>query len=318
MANEQYVIVGILVGKGKKSDFGYSVHPYEKEEKNVGLLIETKSWKLLNRVITGNYGSLVIEAENFKTAVKVFESIKFMLGLITHYFGEDLTVLRLRGNGEDMHAKIFDLHHFGNELDKDRLTSGIVLGNDFFKEQENLITLISSDKRLRTALACFYQAQEVFYTNLVGSYIASHGRVDLHWYETDEYSYLNLLHNEKICSSLTTAYRGIEAIMDVNFRMRLFMNDEFKSVIDNCIDGVTWNTKYLKAFDMVRYEQDLSKKRYSKVSTMVKRLLIARNRAGHGKVYTDQKKNNQITIERTHESKRFLEFLIIKYIDSKV
>jgi hypothetical protein len=100
--------------------------------------------------------------------------------------------------------------------------------------------------------------------------------------------------------------------------MRLFKNDVFKPVIDTCIDGVSWNTRYLKALDMVRYEQDLGKKRYSKVSTMIKRLLIARNRAGHGKVYTDQKKNNPITIERTHESKKFLEFLIIEYIESKI
>jgi hypothetical protein len=51
---------------------------------------------------------------------------------------------------------------------------------------------------------------------------------------------------------------------------------------------------------------------------LIKKLLIARNRAGHGKVFADQKKNNPITMELTHESKRFLEFLIIKYIDSKI
>jgi hypothetical protein len=51
---------------------------------------------------------------------------------------------------------------------------------------------------------------------------------------------------------------------------------------------------------------------------MLKKLLIARNRAGHGKVFSDQKKNNPITMELGHESKRFLEFLIIKYIDSKI
>jgi hypothetical protein len=209
VAKELYVIVGILIGKGERNDYRYSVCPYDKEEKNVELLIETESWKLLNGVITGDYGSLIIEAENFKTAVKVFESIKFMLGLIRHHLDEELTVLRLRSSREEMPTKIFDLHHFGNELEKDRLESGIVLGNDFFKEEENLITLISSDKRLRPALACFNQAQETYYTNLVGSYIASHGRVDLHWYETDEYSYLNMLHYEKLCSSLTTAYRGI-------------------------------------------------------------------------------------------------------------
>ncbi|PAE35434.1 hypothetical protein CHI06_23585 [Bacillus sp. 7884-1] len=70
-------------------------------------------------------------------------------------------------------------------------------------------------------------------------------------------------------------------------------------------------------FDGVRYD-DLSKKKYSKVKTMIKQLLIARNRAGHGKVYSDQKKNNPITMELTHESKRFLEFLIIKYIESQI
>jgi len=51
---------------------------------------------------------------------------------------------------------------------------------------------------------------------------------------------------------------------------------------------------------------------------MIKKLLIARNRAGHGKVYANQKKNNPITMELTHESKRFLEFLIMKYIESKI
>lgn len=51
---------------------------------------------------------------------------------------------------------------------------------------------------------------------------------------------------------------------------------------------------------------------------MIKKLLIARNRAGHGKVFADQKKNNPITMELTHESKRFLEFLIIQYINSKI
>jgi hypothetical protein len=62
----------------------------------------------------------------------------------------------------------------------------------------------------------------------------------------------------------------------------------------------------------------LEKKQYARVSTLIKKLLIARNRAGHGKVFADQKKNNPITMELTHESKRFLEFLIIKYIDSKI
>lgn len=144
-----------------------------------------------------------------------------------------------------------------------------------------------------------------------------HSRLDLHYYETDEYSFLNAINYEKFCSSLTSAYRGIEAIMDYNFRERIFENEHYKKVIDNRIEGVKWNTRYLKAFDKVRYG-DVSKKSYAKVSTMIKKFLLARNRAGHGKVYADQKKNNPITMELTHESKRFLEFLIIEYIDSKI
>jgi hypothetical protein len=69
----------------------------------------------------------------------------------------------------------------------------------------------------------------------VGSYITMHSRLDLYYYETEEYR-----------SSLTSAYRGVEAIMDYNFRERIFENNHYRKVINDRVQGVKWNTRYLK------------------------------------------------------------------------
>ncbi|MEH7504927.1 hypothetical protein V7152_23445 [Neobacillus drentensis] len=312
MSNELFIMTGLRIQEMTEE----MAHPYHDKDSHVEVLVEDKSFKLINYLLAGKYGSLLIEAKNLKTALKVFESIKLMFALCDHVYSEDMALFRMvRGNGKDY--KIYDIYHNRNSYEYEYLENGVILGTLRFKKLEKLLKLIYRDSRLRTALACFYQAQETYYTHLVGSYISSHSRVDLHLYETDEYSYLNKINYEKLCSSLTSAYRGVEAIMDCNFRDRIFENDHYKKVINDKIQGVKWNTRYLKAFDKVRYGH-LNKKSYARVSTMIKKLLIARNRAGHGKVFADQKKNNPITMELTHESKRFLEFLIIKYIESQI
>lgn len=314
MANELFIMTRIRITEMTEE----MSRSYRGIDSHYEVLIKDKSFELINFLLVGNYGSLIIKAKNLKTAMKVFESVKLLFAFCDHIYDEDMALFRMENNlesGKDL--KIYDLNHNRNSHVRDYLEDGAIIGTLRFKKLEELLKLIVRDSRLRTALACFYQAQETYYTHLVSSYITMHSRLDLHYYETDEYSFLNAINYEKFCSSLTTAYRGIEAIMDYNFRERIFENDHYKKVIDNRIDGVKWNTKYLKAFDKVRYG-DVSKKSYVKVSTMIKKFLFARDRAGHGKIYADQKKNNPITMELTHESKRFLEFLIIEYIDSKI
>lgn len=312
MANELFIMTGVRIMEMTEK----TGRPYHDTDSHVEILVEDKSFKLINYLLVGNYGSLLIEAKNLRTALRVFESVKLLFAFCDHVFDEDMALFRMdKDTGKNY--KIYDLYHQRNSHESDCLENGVILGTLRFKKLKELLKLIFRDSRLRTALACFYQAQDTYYTHLVGSYISLHSRPDLHYYEKDEYSYLNAINYEKLCSSLTSAYRGIEGIMDFNFRERIFENDHYKKVINDRIQGVKWNTSYLKAFDKVRYG-DLSKNRYARVSTMIKKLLYARNRAGHGKVYSDQKKNNPITMELTHESKRFLTFLIIEYIDSKI
>jgi hypothetical protein len=315
LANELFIMTGVRISESIE---GAGLFRITKDKVNQAeYLVKDKSFKLINAPLVGNNGSLIIEATNLKTALRVFETVKLTMSILEHHQNEDMDLYRLKNDKDGARYKVYDLSHHSNFLGQNQLQNGIVLENTKFIKWKELIKLIFRDCRLRTALACFHQAQETYYTHLVGSYISSHSRVDLHLYETDEYKYLNMINFEKLCSSLTSAYRGVEAIMDCNFRERIFQNDHYKTVINGRIQGVNWNTKYLKAFDKVRYT-DLNKKSYSKVSTMIKKLLSARNRAGHGMTYADQKKNNPITMELTHESKRFLEFLIIEYIDSKI
>lgn len=317
MANELFIMTGVRVCEMIEEESAIVTRPYSGKDSHMEILVEDKSFKILNLLLVEEYGSLIIEAKNFKTALRVFESIKLLLAFVAQNFDEDMKLLRMDSDlSETKNYKIYDLYHHKNSFDRDQLEEGVILGSLNFKNLKEEIKLVVRDSRLRTALACFYQAQETYYTYLVGSYIAVHSRLDLYSYEKDEYSYLNTINYEKLCSSLTSAYRGIEAIMDFNFREKHFKDDYHKLKIDGGIEGVNWDTNYLIAFDKVRYG-DLDKKKYTRVSTMIKKLLFARNRAGHGKVFADQKKNNPITMELTHESKRFLEFLIIKYIESK-
>ncbi|MGG4267271.1 hypothetical protein [Peribacillus simplex] len=314
MANELFIITGIRITEMTEE----MSRPYHGIDSHYEVLVNDKSFKLINFLLVGKYGSLIIEAKNLKTAMKVFESVKLLLAFCDYIYDDDMALFRMDDNLDNRNnLKIYDLNHNRNSYERDYLENGVIVGTLRFKKLEELLKLIFRESRLRTALACFYQAQETYYTHLVGSYITMHSRLDLHYYETDEYSYLNAINYEKLCSSLTSSYRGIEAIMDFNFREQHFKDDYHKKKIDNAIEGVKWNTKYLKAFDKVRYG-DVSKKSYARVATMIKKFLFARNRAGHGKVFADQKKNNPITMELTHESKRFLEFLIIEYIDSKI
>ncbi|QIZ07650.1 hypothetical protein HFZ78_13655 [Priestia megaterium] len=318
MANELFIMTGVRIQEMIEEGDSLVSRTYHGKDEHYEVLVEDKSFRLVNSLLVGKYGSLIISAKNLKTALKVFESVKLLLAFCDYVYDEDMALYRLEKdlrNGDNL--KIYDLYHQRNTHERDFLENGVIIGTLRFKKLEELLKLIFRDNRLRTALACFYQAQETYYTHLVGSYITMHSRLDLHYYETDEYSFLNAINYEKFCSSLTSAYRGIEAIMDYNFRERIFENDHYKRVINDRIQGVKWDTRYLKAFDKVRYG-DLNKKSYARVSTMIKKLLIARNRAGHGKVFSDQKKNNPITMELTHESKRFLEFLIIEYIDSQI
>lgn len=318
MANELFIITGVRIQEMIEDGDSLIARPYHDKESHYEMLVEDKDFKLINYLLVGKYGSLIIEAKNLKMALKIFESVKLLFAFCDYIYNEDMALFRLDSSlGNEEGFKVYDLYHHRNTYERDFLENGVIIGTLRFKKLKELLKLIVRDNRLRTALACFYQAQETYYTHLVGSYITLHSRIDLHYYETDEYRFLNAINYEKLCSSLTSAYRGVEAIMDYNFRERIFGNDHYKRVINDRIQGVKWNTRYLKAFDKVRYG-DLNKKSYARVSTMIKKLLIARNRAGHGKVYADQKKNNPITMELTHESKRFLEFLIIEYVDSKI
>jgi hypothetical protein len=159
-----------------------------------------------------------------------------LLAFCDYVYDEDMTLYRLEKdlrNGDNL--KIYDLYHNRNTHERDFLENGVIIGTLRFKKLEDLLKRIFRDSRHRVALACFYQAHETYYTHLVSSYITMHSRLDLHYYETDEYKYLNMINFEKLCSSLTSAYRGIEAIMDYTFRERQFRNDEYKRVIDNRI-----------------------------------------------------------------------------------
>ncbi|KSU86282.1 MULTISPECIES: hypothetical protein [Priestia] len=322
MSNDLYIVTGVRISKATKVGNLRKTEmlmPYTNEDSNSEILIKDNSFKILNVLLVGDYGSLVLETKNIKTAIRLFESIKLLMAFEHEYYDNDMKILRLDSNSDETKTyKVYDLNHYQNHYDRTSLESGIVLGNSKIKQRGELIKLTFRDNRLRTALACFFQAQEIYYTNLVGSYITSHSRPDIYMYEKDEYSFLNMMNYERYCASLTAAYRGVEAIMNVNFRERQFKSDEYKKVINNSIQGIKWDTSYLKAFHNVRYSDNLSKKSYTRVATMIKKLLVARNRAGHGKLYADQKRNNPITMELTHESAKFLSFLIIEYIESKI
>jgi hypothetical protein len=314
--SQYYIISGFLIQKKPAPEqISYEYPSTDCAE----TIVEIDSRNAIQLFRIGDkHANLILKSENQSTASRLYESIRLLFAFAEHYISEEVDIYRLEAcNGEHATSKeISESLTYLPEMNRHLLFNGTVKYPEDLVRYQNALRLIFNDARLRKALACFYQAQTTYYVHLVGSYIHFHSRRDIHFMESERYRFLNMVNQEVYCSALTSAYRGVEAIMDVNFRERIFQNEEYKRVINGKIPGVCWDTSYLRAFYRVRYNEHPDRKQHSKISTMVKLFLAARNRAGHGKVYPDQKRNNAISLDIIMEATYFLAYLIGQFFDA--
>jgi hypothetical protein len=175
--------------------------------------------------------------------------------------------------------------------------------------KEQLIkTFINPD--IRRALACFYQSQNIYYTHLVGSYVAAHSRPELIGASREEYRQHNFRYQEKLHASLLVCYRGVEAIYSKNFRAENFRRENRKSLesyMDNKLPNVPSRSRYQLRFYRQR---EAHPPKYKLVVTMLQVLLRARNRAAHGYRWTRKHRFETFGSDLVDESKFFLGHLI--------
>jgi hypothetical protein len=314
LMSQYYVISGFLIQKIPTPDQVMYEYPSTDCAENIVDIDAHNAIQLFR--IGDKYANLILKSENQSKAARLYESIRLLFAYADHYISDDVNIYQLEACNGDyaISQDINESLKYIDEMDRHLLFNGSVKNPGDLTKYQHALRLIFNDNRIRKALACFYQAQTTYYVHLEGSYIHFHSRRDIHTMEPERYRFLNLVNQEVYCSALTSAYRGIEAIMDVNFRERIFQNEEYKRVINGKIPGVCWDTRYLRAFYRVRYNEYPDRKQHSRLSTMFKLFLAARNRAGHGKIYPDQKRNNAISLDLVMEATYFLAYLIDKYL----
>jgi hypothetical protein len=257
---------------------------------------------------------IMIRAARFIDAVKAFDSLRCLLALAYHWYSEEADLIPLGHKPDFSKTSIQDLALLTGAYDitmaSAEMYNGIQVSdrNILNIKQQLLKVFLRSD--IRRALACFYQSQTIYYTHLVGSYVAAHSRPQLINANQEKYRQGNFFYQEKLHASLLTCYRGIEALYSKNFKSTDFIKANRKSLeeyMSNKIPGAPSRSRYLLRF--YRQREARAPKHKSLIS-MLEVLFRARNRAAHG--YHWQRKHRFETFgsDLVDESKFFLGHLI--------
>ncbi len=257
---------------------------------------------------------MMIRAVKFADAVKVFDSLRCLLALAYHDYSEDTDIIPMNHKPNYSKLSIQDLATLTGAFDSDlfsvEIRSGIqVTDQRILNIKEQLIKTYLCPS-IRRALACFYQSQVIYYTHLVGSYVAAHSRPELIGASQEEYRQHNFRYQEKLHASLLMCYRGIEAIYSKNFRTEDFKKAHRKKLelyLDSKLPNSPSRSHYLLRFYCQR---EAHPPRYKLIVTMLEVIFRARNRAAHGHQWARKHRLETFGSDLVDESKFFLAHLI--------
>ena len=257
---------------------------------------------------------IMIRAKRYVDAIKVFESVKCLLAIAYHWYSEDADIVALSHKPSFTKTKIDNLAHLAQALDITMfsidLHRGIqVTDKDILSIKEQLRKVFLKPD-IRRALACFYQSQIIYYTHLVGSFVAVHSRPDLINASQEDFRKNNFRYQEMLHASLFTCYRGIEALYSRNFKTKDFEKANRKSLesyIDKKIPNAPSCSRYLLRFYRQR---EARAPKYKLLINMLEILLRARNRAAHGYRWKRKHRLETFGSDLVDESKFILGHLI--------
>lgn len=257
---------------------------------------------------------MIIRAVKFTEAMKAFDTLRCLFALAYHHYNEEADIIALKHKPDFSKLTVQDLVTLVGDFDSDlfsiEICSGIyVRDREILDIKEQLIrTFINPD--IRRALACFYQSQSIYYTHLVGSYVAVHSRPELIGASQEEYRQHNFHYQEKLHASLLACYRGVEAIYSRNFKAKDFKRENRKgleSYMDSKLPNAPSHSRYRLRFYRQR---EAHPPKYKLIVTMLQVLLRARNRAAHGYRWTRRHRLETFGSDLVDESKFFLGHLI--------
>lgn len=256
---------------------------------------------------------MMIRAARFIDAVKAFDALRCLLALAYHWYSEDADIIPLGHKPNFSKLSIQDLATltgaFDTTLASVEIQSGIQVSNRHILDIKEQLIKVFLRSDIRRALACFYQSQTIYYTHLVGSYVAVHSRPELISTSKEEYRQSNFRYQETLHASLLTCYRGIEALYSKNFKSTDFKKNRknLETYMNIKIPNAPSRSHYLLRFYRQR---EAHAPKYKLLISMLEVLFRARNRAAHGYQWTRRHKFETFGSDLVDESKFFLGHLI--------
>jgi hypothetical protein len=257
---------------------------------------------------------IMIKAKRFIDAVKAFDTLRCLLALYYHMYSEESEILPLAHGPNFTKLGIQDLVNligaYDTTLASIEIQSGTQVSDRQLSDIKEKLVKVFLRSDIRRALACFYQSQTIYYTHLVGSFVAVHSRPELISASQEEYRQNNYRYQEKLHASLLTCYRGIEALYSKNFKNRDFERNNrgnLETYMNTKIPNVPSRSRYLLRFYRQR---EAHAPKYKLLISMLEVLFRARNRAAHGYRWTLRSKLETFGSDLVDESKFFLGHLI--------
>lgn len=263
---------------------------------------------------------LMLRTVRSRDAIIAYDGLRYLLAFVHHQYCETRLVplthkphfsntqiqdLFDRLNSDYMHEFLGSTLVFQTEL-----RSGFVISHREVLELRPQLREVFRRTDVRRSLACFYQSQVIYYTHLVGSYVASHSRPELIGMGREEFVQHNFQYQEMLHASLLACYRGIEALYSKNFR-----SDDFKKVnrskLQSHMDAKVPNAPSRSRYRLRFYRQrETRPPKHKLIITTLEVLFRARNRAAHGHRWTPIRKLETFGSDLVDESKFFLAHLI--------
>jgi hypothetical protein len=257
---------------------------------------------------------MMVRAAKFTEAMKAFDTLVCTFAIAYHYYSEEADIIPLKHKPDFSKLTARDLATLAGDFDPDLFSVDIRRGvhvsdREIVDIKEQLIKTFANPD-IRRALACFYQSQNIYYTHLIGSYVAAHSRPELIGASREEYRQHNFRYQEKLHASLLVCYRGVEAIYSKNFRAENFRKENRKS-LESYMDSKLPNMPSRSRYRLRFYRQrEAHPPKYKFIVTMLEILFRARNRAAHGYRWTRKHRLETFGSDLADESKFFLGHLI--------
>ncbi len=257
---------------------------------------------------------MMIRATRFRDAVKVFDALRCLLALAYHWYSKDADIIPLEHRPNFSKLSTQDLATltgaFNTMLFPAEIHNGVQVSDRNVLDIKEQLVKVFLQSDIRRALACFYQSQTIYYTHLVGSFVAVHSRPELIGTSQEEYRQSNFRYQEMLHASLFTCYRGIEALYSKNFKTDDFKKANRKTLeayMNYRIPNAPSRSRYLLRFYRQR---EAHAPKHKLLINMLAVLFRARNRAAHGYRWTRRHRFETFGSDLVDESKFFLGHLI--------